>query len=138
MRSIEIVPSVIRLDTNNREYPFMSDILGSQEIAGLEPTADETTKVSRIPTKVNGIVINVAERIKVRELLIKAKGAGAIEGIIEEYVIERVSAEGQHGLEEIIAVKVEEEFLAVPTGSTNVAESSVIVQVKENTWASII
>lgn len=99
----------------------MSDIPGSHGSAGPATAVDETTTVSRLQIKVNGIVIDVTERIEIRELLIKAKGAGAIEGIIEEYVIERVSEEGQHGLEEIITVKVDEEFLAVPTGSTTVA-----------------
>ena len=99
----------------------MSDISGGHGSASPVTAADETTEVSRLQIKVNGIVIKVAERVKIRELLIKAKGAGAIEGIFEEYVIERVSEEGQHGLEEIITVKGDEEFLAVPTGPTTVA-----------------
>lgn len=99
----------------------MSDIPDRHENAGPVTTVDETTEVSRLQIKVNGIVIKVTEQIKIRELLIKAKGARAIEGIIEEYVIERVSEEGQSGLEEIITVKADEEFLAVPTGPTTVA-----------------
>lgn len=99
----------------------MSDIPDSHGSAGPATVVDETTTVSRLQIKVNGIVIKVTEHVKVRELLIKAKGARAIEGIIEEYVIERVSEGGQHGLEEIITVTVDEEFLAVPTGPTTVA-----------------
>lgn len=104
----------------------MSDTPSSHEGIGPIATVDETTKISSLQIKVNGIGITVTERIEIRELLIKAKGAGAIEGVIEEYVIERVSEEGQHGIEEIITVKVDEEFLAVPTGATTVAQSSVI------------
>lgn len=99
----------------------MSEIPGNHESKGPVTAVEGTTEVSSLRIKVNGIVIKVTESIKIRELLIKAKGAGAIEGIIEEYVIERVSEEGQHSLEEIITVKVDEEFLAVPTGPTTVA-----------------
>ena len=37
------------------------------------------------------------------------------------YVIERVEKEGEIGIEETVAVKEFEEFLAVPTGPTEVA-----------------
>ena len=100
----------------------MSDILGSHESdAGSVTNEYETTKDGRLQIKVNGLMIEVTEQIGTFDLLVKAKGAGAIVGTIEEYVIERVLKDGRHGLEDTITVTAGEEFLAIPTGSTAVA-----------------
>ena len=79
---------------------------------------DESQNVT---VSVNGVKIQVTRVVTVRELLKKAKAAGAIEGLVEEYVIERVSAEGEIGIEQTITVDDLEEFLAVPIGKTEVA-----------------
>lgn len=100
----------------------MSEIPGSDE-GGAGPVAnvDAAEKVSRIQIKVNGVTIEVTEKVAVREMLIKAGDAGAIEGSVEEYVIERVEKEGEVKIDEVIEVTESDEFLAVPTGSTEVA-----------------
>lgn len=100
----------------------MSDIPGGDE-SGVGPVAsvDDAAEASRVRIKVNGVTIEVTETVEVREVLAKAKGAGAIEGSVEVYVIERVETEGEMRVEEIITVTELEEFLAVPTGPTDVA-----------------
>ena len=57
----------------------------------------------------------------VRDVLEAAKGAGAIAGRVDEYVIERVTAEGGIGPEVTITISDFEEFMAVPIGRTEVA-----------------
>ena len=104
----------------------MSNIPGGDG-GGAGPVAnvDAATEVSRVRIKVNGVTIEVTEEITgkvvVREMLIKARDAGAIEGSVEEYVIERVEREGEVKIDEVIEVTESDEFLAVPTGSTEVA-----------------
>ena len=83
--------------------------------------AGGATELSRVRIKVNGVTIEVTSKVGIREVLTKARDAGAIEGLVEEYVIERVEEEGEIAPEEIITVKELEEFLAVPTGKTEVA-----------------
>ena len=100
----------------------MIDIPGSDEgRAGPRANVEE---VRHVQVKVNGMVIDVSETVMVREMLTKAKRAGAIEGMIEEYILERVEEEGEFGvlgIDEGITVTELEEFLAVPTGRTEVA-----------------
>ena len=79
------------------------------------------SQVERVRIKVNGVEIEVTNKVKVRDLIKGAKGAGAIEGLVEEYVIERVKSEGEIGIGEVITVVEKEEFLAVPVGKTEVA-----------------
>lgn len=81
-------------------------------------TVDESQTVA---VRVNGVTIHVTRVVKVRDLIKQAKDAGAIEGLVEEYVIERVAAEGEIGIELTITVNELEEFLAVPIGRTEVA-----------------
>ena len=100
----------------------MSDIPGGDEgSAGPVASVDDAAKVRRVRIKVNGITIEVTETVRVHEVLAKAKDTGAIEGSVEEYIIERVEKEGEIGLKETITVTEFEEFLAVPTGKTDVA-----------------
>ena len=82
---------------------------------------DEGQAVEQIRIKVNGVEIEVAKEVKVREIIVKAKKADAIQGFVEEYVIERVKKDGEIGIEETIAVIEQEEFIAVPVGKTPVA-----------------
>ena len=82
---------------------------------------DQERRCRRVEIKVNGVTIEVTSKVESREVLTKARDAGAIEGLVEEYVIERVEKEGEIAPEEIIIVEELEEFLAVPTGKTNVA-----------------
>lgn len=100
----------------------MNDIPGGDE-SGTGPVAgvDDAVEVGRVQIKVNGITIEVTESVRVREVLARAKDAGAIEGSVEEYIIERVEREGELGIEETVTVTELEEFLAVPTGKTDVA-----------------
>ena len=74
-----------------------------------------------VAVSVNGVTIQVTRLVTVRDLITQAKAAGAIEGLVEEYVIERVAAEGEIGIEQTITVVELEEFLAVPIGRTEVA-----------------
>ena len=100
----------------------MTDIPGSNE-GGAGPVArvDDATEVGRVKIKVNGITIEVTEKVEVREILTKARDAGAIEESVEVYVIEKVEKEGEMTIDETIEVTEFEEFLAVPTGKTEVA-----------------
>lgn len=82
---------------------------------------DEAGEVERVRIKVNGVEIEVATKVKVLELIKGAKSAGAIQGLVEEYVIERVKREGEIGIDASITVAEREEFLAVPVGKTEVA-----------------
>ena len=100
----------------------MNDIPGGDE-GGTRPVAgvDDVTEGVHVQIKVNGITIEVTEKVEVREVLDKAKNGGAIEGSVEEYIIERVEKEGEIKIGETVKVKEHEEFLAVPTGRTDVA-----------------
>ena len=105
-----------------REDSFMIDIPESGE-GGAGPMAN-VAEIKHVQVKVNGMVIDVAETVMVREILTQAKWVGAIEGLIEEYILERVEEEGELGelgTDETITVTELEEFLAVPTGRTEVA-----------------
>ena len=105
-----------------REDSLMIDIPGSDE--GRAGPAANVAETRQVQVKVNGMVIDVSETVMVREMLTKAKRAGAIEGMIEEYILERVEEEGEFGvlgIDEGITVTELEEFLAVPTGRTEVA-----------------
>lgn len=82
---------------------------------------DEHQAVERVRIKVNGVEIEVKRKVEVREIIVKAKKADAIEGFVEEYVIERVKEGGEIGFEETITVIEQEEFMAVPVGKTEVA-----------------
>ena len=99
----------------------MSDIPGDEGGAGPVASVDDATEARRVQIKVNGIAIEVTESVEVREVLAKAKGAGAIEGSVEEYILERIEKEGEIGIEETVTVTELEEFLAVPIGKTDVA-----------------
>ena len=82
---------------------------------------DESQKTDRVSIKVNGITLDVSKTVAVREVLELAKDAGAIAGGVDEYVIERVTAEGEIGPQATITVTELEEFMAVPIGKTEVA-----------------
>ena len=100
----------------------MSEIPGGTEgDVGPVTNVDDATEVTRVNIKVNGLTIEVTEKVIVHEMLTRAKEAGCIEGEVDEYVIERVSGEGELSLRETIVVEDQEEFLAVPTGKTEVA-----------------
>ena len=90
---------------------------------GTGPVArvDEAGEVERVRIKVNGVEIEVTREVRVLEIIKIAKGAGAIEGLVEEYVIERVKSEGEIGIDATITVAEKEKFLAVPVGKTEVA-----------------
>ena len=93
----------------------------NEDIIGAVTNVENSTATSSVSIKVNWVTIEVTEKVKVRDMLIKAKEAGAIMGFIDEYVIERVEEEGEIQREEMITVKEQEEFIAVPTGRTDVA-----------------
>ena len=100
----------------------MNEVPGNNEDnIGPVINVEDGTATSSVSIIVNGVTIEVTEEVKVHEVLVKAKEAGAIMGIIEEYVIERVEVEGEFQREEIITVKEQEKFIAVPTGRTEVA-----------------
>ncbi len=82
---------------------------------------DESSESELVSIIVNGAEIHVAERVTVREILKSASSAGAISGLVEEYVIERVEREGDHGPDDEIIVVESEEFMAVPAAPTPVA-----------------
>ena len=89
--------------------------------SGSVDLAENDTVETLVQIKVNGVMIEVAEQVKVEDLLIIAKKARAISGEIKEYIIERFEEEGEKQREEIIIVKEQEEFLAVPVGRVEVA-----------------
>ena len=89
--------------------------------AGPIARVDDSQKIDRVQIKVNGITLDVPKTVTVREVLELAKDAGAIVGSVDQYVIERVTVEGEIGLEKTIAVTELEEFMAVPIGKTEVA-----------------
>ena len=99
----------------------MSDIPGGGG-GGTGPVAnvDAAGEVSTVRIKVNGVTIEVTGKVMVREMLIKARDVGAIEGSTE-YTVEKVEKEGELKNDEVIEVMESDEFLAVPTGPTPVA-----------------
>ena len=100
----------------------MNEVPGNNEDnIGPVINVEDGTATSSVSIMVNGVTIEVTEEVKVHEVLIKAKEAGAIMGIIEEYVIERVEVDGEIKKEEVITVKELEKFIAVPVGRTDVA-----------------
>ena len=100
----------------------MNEVPGNNEDnVGPVINVEDDTATSSVSIKINGVTIEVTEEVKVHEVLIKAKEAGAIMGIVEEYVIERVKVDGEIKKEEVIIVKEQEEFIAVPVGRTDVA-----------------
>ena len=100
----------------------MSDIPGGDERStGSATVVGNAAMIGRVQIKVNGISVTVSETVKIREMLEIARNEGAIEGSVEAYVIERVEKEGEIGIEETVTVTEFEEFLAVPTGPTEVA-----------------
>ena len=82
---------------------------------------EDTQQDALVRIKVNGIELDVRREVVVREVLEAAKGRGAIAGSVEEYVMERVTVEGEIGPGETITVIDLEEFMAVPIGKTEVA-----------------
>ena len=93
----------------------------TEDTIGAVTNVEASTEKSSVSIKVNWVTIEVTEEVKVRDVLKKAKDASAIMGSIDEYVIERVEVEGELQREEMIIVKEQEEFIAVPTGPTKVA-----------------
>ena len=103
----------------------MNEVPGNNEDnIGPVINVEDGTATSSVSIIVNGVTIEVTEEVKVHEVLVKAKEAGAIMGIIDEYVIEKVEVAGEFQREEMIIVKEQEEFIAVPTGRTEVAQCS--------------
>lgn len=102
----------------------MSNIPGEGDGEGPSgPVANvgEAEEVTAVRIKVNGVTVEVTAEVVVTDILVKAKEAGCFGGVVEEYVIERVSEEGELALDEAIVVVEDEEFLAVPVGKTEVA-----------------
>ncbi len=100
----------------------MSDISGGdQGEAGPVASVQDDTEVSLVQIEVNGVTIEVTKEVVVHTVLEKAKDAGCIEGAVDEYVIEKVSAAGELSGHETIVVEEHQKFLAVPTGKTDVA-----------------
>ena len=100
----------------------MNEVPGNNEDnVGPVINVEDGTAISSVSIIVNGVTIEVTEEVKVHEVLIKAKEAGAIMGEIDKYIIERVEVEGEIQKEEVITVKELEEFVTVPTGPTDVA-----------------
>ena len=100
----------------------MSNIPG-EDNGPVRPVAnvDDGEELRSVQIKVNGITIEVIEEIIVKNILAKAKEAGCFGGPVDEYVIERMSVEGELSLDETVVVVEAEEFLAVPIGKTEVA-----------------
>lgn len=73
----------------------------------------------------NGVTVEVTAEVTVKDILVKAKQAACFSGIVEEYVLERTSEEGELPREQVITVVEAEEFLAVPTAPTPVALRAV-------------
>ena len=100
----------------------MSEAPGNDGPVGPVTEVSEVEKATLVSIRVNGTTLEVAKEVTVKVILAKAKDAGCIEGLeVEEYVIERVSEEGQLAQDTTIVVEEAEEFVAVPKGSTPVA-----------------
>ena len=99
----------------------MSAVPGNDGPAGLVSQVSEVEGSTLVSIRVNGTTLEVVKEVAVKVILAKAKEAGCIEGLVEEYVIERVSEAGQLSQETTIVVEEAEEFIAVPSGGTAVA-----------------
>ena len=100
----------------------MSDVPGNDESVGRVTEVGEAETGTLVRIRVNGRALEVTKEVTVKVILANAKDAGCIEGLEEEeYVIERVSEEGQLSGETMIVVEEAEEFVAVPKGPTAVA-----------------
>ena len=100
----------------------MSEIPGNDEAVGPVTEVGEAEAATLVRIRVNGKTLEVTKEVTVKVVLANAKDAGCIEGLEEEeYVIERVSEEGQLSGETTIVVEEAEEFVAVPKGPTSVA-----------------
>ena len=99
----------------------MSAVPGNDDPVGPVGQVSEVEGSTLVSIRVNGTTLEVAKEVAVRVILAKAKEAGCIEGLVEEYVIERVSEAGQLSQETTIVVEEAEEFIAVPSGGTAVA-----------------
>lgn len=97
-----------------------SDIDENGEVRSVA-RGDESQRVHRVPVKVNGVEIEVAEEVRVQELIELARDNGAIAGSVNEYVVERVTQEGEFGIDETIRLTEREELLVVPVEPTTVA-----------------
>lgn len=97
-----------------------SDIASNSEVRSVA-RGDESERARRVPVKVNGVEIEVAEEVRVQELIEMARDSGAIAGSVDEYVIERVTEDGELRGDETIRISEREEFLAVPVEATTVA-----------------
>lgn len=99
----------------------MSEVPGNDGPVGPVSEVSEAEAATLVSIRVNGTTLEVAKEVAVRVILAKAKEAGCIEGLVEEYVIERVSEAGQLSQATTIVVEEAEEFIAVPSGATSVA-----------------
>ena len=100
----------------------MSKIPGEDRSGtGSVARVDDPATVSRVPINVNGMTIEVTRHVEAREIVTKAIEAGAIEGSLDEYIVERVEEVGEIKLVERITVTEHEKFVAVPKGPTPVA-----------------
>ena len=99
----------------------MSEVPGNDGPVGPVSEVGEVEGSTLVSIRVNGTTLEVAKEVTVRVILAKAKDAGCIEGVVEEYVLERVSGAGQLSQETTIVVEDAEEFIAVPSGATSVA-----------------
>ena len=99
----------------------MSEVPGNDGPVGPVSQVSEVEGSTLVSIRVNGTTLEVVKEVAVRVILAKAKEAGCIEGLVEEYVIERVSEAGQLSQETTIVVEEAEEFIAVPSGGTAVA-----------------
>ena len=99
----------------------MSEVPNNDGPVGPVSEVGEAEAAMPVRIRVNGTALEVTKEVAVKVILTKAKDAGCIEGLVEEYVIERVSEEGQLTQETTIVVEEAEEFVAVPKGPTSVA-----------------
>lgn len=100
----------------------MNDVPGNDGPVGPVTEVSAVEGATLVSIRVNGTTLEVTKEVTVKVILAKAKEAGCIEGVVEEeYVIERVSEEGQLSQETTIVVEESEEFVAVPKGPTSVA-----------------
>ena len=99
----------------------MNEVPGNDGPVGPVSEVGEAEAATLVRIGVNGKTLEVTKEVTVKFILDKAKEAGCIEGLVEEYVIERVSEAGQLSQETTIVVEEAEAFVAVPKGPTSVA-----------------
>lgn len=99
----------------------MSEVPSNDGPVGPVGEVGEVKAATLARIRVNGTTLEVTKEVTVKVILGKAKDAGCIEGLVEEYVIERVSEAGPLSRETTIVVEEAEEFVAVPDGATSVA-----------------